>query len=213
MSRVAFTRFLFPAFCCTFAATCSLAAVAGEIDVENSKVYVFVPKRGAGHEHGVEGRLSAGALQLGAAEQAGTMTFDLRSFDADTTAARRFLRLPGETDADTAAKVNANMRGEAVLDTARHPTAEFQIVSASALNEAADPLGTPYELNGVLTLHGVRKELRVRAFAQSVNGLTRVRGKFTLKQTNFGIVPFSKLLGAIGVGDELTVYGDLWIKP
>jgi hypothetical protein len=33
-----------------------------------------------------------------------------------------------------------------------------------------------------------------------------------LKQTDFGIKPFSKLLGAVVV-DELAIYGDIYLTP
>ena len=38
-----------------------------------------------------------------------------------------------------------------------------------------------------------------------------LRGGFTLLQSQFGITPFTKAFGAVGVADELKVYGDLWV--
>ena len=40
-----------------------------------------------------------------------------------------------------------------------------------------------------------------------------MRGTVELKQTDFGIKPYSKLFGAVGVSDELRVYGEIWIRP
>jgi len=31
-------------------------------------------------------------------------------------------------------------------------------------------------------------------------------------QSQFGITPFSKAFGAVGVTDQLTIWGDLWIS-
>jgi polyisoprenoid-binding protein YceI len=101
------------------------------VDLQTSRVYVFVGKRGLGHEHAVEGSLAAGTLRLGAAEQAGRLVFDMRSFRADTAAARRLLELPGETDPDTHRQVTDNMLGPDVLDVARHPQAIFDVASAN----------------------------------------------------------------------------------
>ena len=80
----------------------SLAGMAhgGTVDVARSRIYVFVGKTGAGHEHAVEGKLSKGELDL-SRQNAGSLTFDLKSLSADTAAARKVLRLAGETDANT----------------------------------------------------------------------------------------------------------------
>lgn len=189
-------------------------AQTGSIDVERSRIYVFVAKKGAGHEHGVEGRIASGSVLLGQARQAGAISFDLRSFVADTAPARRFFNLPGETDADTQSQVNANMHGAAVLDTQRFSSAEFRIEAATPTPPQADQPGKqPYVLDGEFTLHGVKRAVRIATVAESADGLIRVRGKLALKQTDFGIRPFSKFLGAVGVADEVQVFGDLWLRP
>jgi hypothetical protein len=38
-----------------------------------------------------------------------------------------------------------------------------------------------------------------------------IRTQFSVLQSQFGITPFTKLLGTIGVADKLTIYGDAWI--
>ncbi len=196
----------------TFTAN-TASAQSGSVSLEHSKIYVFVGKKGAGHEHGVEGRLAAGELHLDRAQDSGSLTFDVRNFAADTDAARKFFNLPGQTDADTQAQVNANMHGKAVLDSGKFPTAELVIKSVQALPPEANVAGRPYQLDGEFTLHGVKKPLRVIATGESVNGWLRLRGRFAMKQTDFEITPFSKFLGAVGVTNELRVYGDLWIQP
>jgi hypothetical protein len=44
-----------------------------------------------------------------------------------------------------------------------------------------------------------------------VNGYTRIFGNFSILQSDFGIMPFRKALGAVGVADRLTIYGELWV--
>ena len=102
----------------------------GDVDLVASRVYVFVGKTGLGHNHAVSGLLQAGRVAIGAADQAGVLVFDMRSFTADTAEARKALGLPGETDASTQKQVQANMTGPDVLDVTRHPTATFLIRSA-----------------------------------------------------------------------------------
>ena len=190
------------------------ASQAGGIDVTRSNIYVFVDKTGAGHQHAVEGKLAKGELDLNRPQNAGSLTFDLRSLSADTTAARKALRLPGETDADTRSQVTANMLGATVLDTAKFPTAELKVQKLQALPvDPKEPGQQPYQLDGELTLHGIKRPVQFKVTVASVDGQTRMRGSADLKQTQFGIKPFSKLLGAIGVADDVRVYGEIWIKP
>jgi polyisoprenoid-binding protein YceI len=184
----------------------------GAISTEASRVYIFVGKTGLGHEHAVIGKLKSGELHLGATQNAGQLVFDMTSFTADTAEARQALGLSGTTEASTQQQVNTNMRGTAVLNTAKFPTAEFRIDSAMArgMNSEGEP---QYELKGELTLHGVARPLTLAAhIPASRNGYHRVRCAFRLLQTDYGMIPFRKALGAVGVTDELRVYGDVWVS-
>jgi len=178
-----------------------------------SRVYVFVDKKGAGHQHGVEGRLSGGSVIPGRTEQAGRLTFDMKSFAADTAPARKHYGLEDDVEAEEQAEISTTMRGASVLDAANHPTAEFVIHSAQPSPPQADRPGTHYEIDGELTLHGVGRPVGFTARAETIDGRIRLRGTFSLKQTEFGIRPFKKLLGVVGVADELKVFGELWLRP
>ena len=187
----------------------------GNVDLQASRVYVFVGKTGLGHDHGVEGRLKSGQVTLGATESAGRLEFNMQSFDADTDAARRYVGLQGSTDAGTRRQVNDNMKGAAVLDVQRHPTAVFEIASAQAVVAAGKggPQGLPqYDLSGKFTLHGRTAPLRIRVTVEEKDGRTHLRGSFTILQTTYGIRPYSKAFGAVGVADRLTIHGDVWLK-
>lgn len=183
--------------------------VPGDVDLAGSRVYVFVAKSGLGHDHAVTGMLQAGRLRLGAAEQAGVLVFDMRSFRADAADARKLLGLAGETDEGTRKQVDSNMLGPAVLDVATHPTATFEV--RSALPAAQQPANgkTAYDLVGTFTLHGVPRPVAVRAEAEAAGPFVRLWGGFPVKQTDFGMKPYSKLGGVVGVADELKIYGDI----
>jgi polyisoprenoid-binding protein YceI len=185
------------------------ALAAGDVDRTGSRVYVFVGKTGLGHDHAVTGSLQSGHLRLGAAEQAGSLVFDMRSFRADLPDARKLLGLAGETDAGTRKQVDENMLGPAVLDVATHPTATFAI--RSALPSANQPANgkIAYDLIGTFTLHGVAKPVAARAEAEKVGPFDRLWGGFTIRQTDYGIKPYAKLGGVIGVADELKIFGDI----
>lgn len=184
----------------------------GDIDLASSGVYVFVGKTGLGHEHAVAGRIKAGAIHLGAAENAGKIVFDMQSFVADTPEARKYIGLEGETDPSTAEQVTTNMLGAQVLDAAKHPTAEFAIDSCQLLKGASKRGFPRYQLDGTFALHGVQKPIRVVAELDAEQeGRAHLRGAFKILQTDYGIKPFSKALGAVGVANELTIWGDFWL--
>jgi polyisoprenoid-binding protein YceI len=184
-----------------------------EIDPQLSRVYIRVGKTGLGHPHGVEGRLASGHLFLGATQNAGDLVFDMRTFIADTPAARARVGLEGDTDAATQKKVNANMRGPDVLDVESFPQARFRITSATP-RRATQPGEPPvYDLVGQFTLQGVTRPLRFEAVVTSEKGRSGVAGRFSIKQTDFGITPYTAALGAVGVADTLEIWGDLWFAP
>lgn len=202
-------------------ATAATATAAGSavpaqrltVRLEDSRVYVFVGKTGLGHDHGVEGRLRSGWLTPGASADAGELVFDMQSFDADTAAARRYVGLPGTTDASTRRQVNDNMRGPAILDVRRFPTATFRIRSARPVSSRG-PGGRPlYQLDGSFTLHGITHPLQVMADVTEADGAWRVQGSFAIQQTAYGITPFRKALGAVGVTNQLKIHGDLRVLP
>ncbi|WP_197526670.1 YceI family protein [Botrimarina colliarenosi] len=186
---------------------------AGDLYLPSSRVYALVGKTGFGHEHGVTGGLKSGRLLLGATQDAGELVFDMTSFTADTDAARRFVRLEGASSESTRQQVTANMLGSDVLNVAKFATARYRI--DSAVEELGQGTNTArrYRLTGQLTLQSVTRPLSVLAEVDLKNGWNRVRGSFRLKQTDFGIKPYTKAFGAVGVADEMTVWGEFWVAP
>jgi len=183
----------------------------GQIDLGNSRVYVYVGKTGLGHEHGVVGRIRQGAIQLGADQNAGQIVFDMASFEADTAKARKYVGLNGSTEKSTKRKVNANMRGPGVLDIRQYPTALFTVRSSRPLSTKSERGFPQYRLDGKLTLHGVAQPVRITVDAEPKDGWIHLRGGFSMLQTSYGITPFSKAFGAVGITDQLKIWGDIWI--
>jgi polyisoprenoid-binding protein YceI len=185
----------------------------GDVQTVASRVYVFVDKRGLGHQHGVEAKLTSSTLVLGADQNAGRLVFDMTSFNADTPAARRYVGLSGTTDEGTRSAVNENMRGPAVLHVSKYPTATFEVASAKATGKSSRRGSPTYRLEGQFTLHGATQPLAILVEVEQARGWLHVRGNFTISQTSYGITPYSKAFGAIGVADQLKIYGDLFVAP
>lgn len=183
----------------------------GDVFLGGSRAYVFVGKTGLGHEHGVVGLLKEGRINLAAPRDSGMFVFDMASFAADTPEARKYVGLEGVTDASTQQQVNANMQGEYVLDSAKHPTATFVIKQIAKLDKPSQRNLPQYVLTGDFTLHGATRPIQVVADTEEQGGWIHLRGGFKMLQSQWGIKPFTKAFGAVGVADELTIWGDLWI--
>jgi polyisoprenoid-binding protein YceI len=157
------------------------------------------------------GQLMASKLQLDATHDAGLLVFDMKSFAADSDTARKYVGLSDTEPTSTQREVSATMLGKAVLDAAHHSTASFTVQSAIKLPKPSARGLAQYQLLGDFTLHGVAHPIQVVAEAEEQNGWVRLRGGFNLRQSQFGIRPYRKAFGAVGVADEVKVYGDLWI--
>jgi hypothetical protein len=185
------------------------AQSAGNVILERSAVFILVGKTGLGHEHGVIGRLQAGQVSLGRNKDAGQLIFNMATFDADSSEARQYVGLKGETNESTRKQVNANMLGKDVLNVAKFPTAALTIDSALPLAPAPGASGTRYELSGSFTLQGVTKPLKLTCEATPQKDGLRLTTGFVVRQSDFGIKPYSAALGTVGVADELKIWGDL----
>lgn len=183
----------------------------GDVDAKNSRVYIRVDKTGFGHVHGVVGMLRSGHVALDADQRAGQLVFDATSFLADVAYAREYLAIEGEIAADTQREVTANMLGAEVLDVKQFPTATFDVVSTRKTPQPSRQGLPVYEFVGEFTLHGVKRPLTFQAEVENRGQFLRIRGQFPLRQSEYGIKPLRKALGAVGVADELTVHGDILV--
>lgn len=184
----------------------------GDVDTKLSRVYVFVGKKRLGHEHGVEGTVKEGEIHLASSEKPGKIVFDMASFTVDTQAARDYVGLEGTTGEDERNNVTSTMISSKVLHVEEHPTAIFEISRIERLDEATDDGDPLYEFAGKFTLRGKTNDVTFRAATtEEKDGRVRLQGDFRIKQSDYGIKPYSAFFGTVAVTDELKVYGDLWI--
>lgn len=189
---------------------------SGDVELGQSRVYVKVGKVGLGHEHAASGMIKSGSLRLeqpDASGSFGTLVFDMTSFEADSDASRAYIGLAGKTDDDTRKKVNENMLGKEVLDVQKYPTATFEAKKVVKLEEKSKRGLPKYKFEGDFTLHGTTRPIEFTADVETVKGWYHLRGGFAILQSNFGMKPYTTMLGAVGVADRLAIYGDLYIAP
>lgn len=175
------------------------------VDAGASEVRLLVYRAGPlarfGHNHVVIGRprgeIVAGAT---AAKSGFRLELAVASLAVDDPAAR------AEEGADFSSRVSAaarsgtreHMLGKDVLDAADYPNIE--IASASL----AGPRWNP-EVTARVTLRGAARELRFPAAVVQDGGRLTVIAKFALRQSDFGITPYSALGGGLRVRDRIDV--------
>jgi polyisoprenoid-binding protein YceI len=186
------------------------ASEALKVDSGASRIYVKVGAEGHGHVHGVVGRLESGTVGL-TSRSAGGLVFDMTTFVADSAEARRVFGWTKTVSPSDQQKITATMLGSDVLDVARYPRAVFAITTVIPLD--GQPLGNAgrYQLAGELTLHGVTRPIRATVSAEQAErpNVVRMRGKFAILQSDYGMKPYSALAGLVRVADRLEIQGDL----
>lgn len=176
------------------------------LDPGASRVRVFVfrggPLASAGHNHVVAVTDFRGAVHLPA--DPGRARFDLvfpvDGLAVDRPADRRGVAgaFDSEPDAEAVRGTRGNMLGGEVLDAAAHPRVGLHAVAVTGRLPVLD-----LELR--VTLRGARHTLTVPVWIERADERLVATGQFRLRQSDFGIEPFSALGGALQVGDALAV--------
>ena len=149
----------------------------------------------AGHDLVIEatswnGRVTVNPSDL--AQSSVTVEVDVDSFEVrEGTGGVKPL-----TDSDRS-EIKRTIR-EKILHTSQHPTITFQSTSVGGSPEALT-------VDGELTIMGVTRPAAVQG---AVRDDGRVRGSATVAQSDWGIKPYSALLGALKLADEVTIEVD-----
>jgi polyisoprenoid-binding protein YceI len=138
----------------------------------------------------------------------GSGAFDLRIV-VDASSLRETTTRLGEA---SRALIGREVAGPEVLDAGRFP--EIRVRAAGML--PSPPRGEEErdgEMRAEVTLRGETRSLPV-AFRLTASGAGfRARGTVLLRQTDFGMTPFTTAMGTIGVDDELRIEFDLLLHP
>jgi polyisoprenoid-binding protein YceI len=111
-------------------------------------------------------------------------------------------------------KVDTQAAGPNVLDAAHHPQIEFRSERIELTpSPAAGTTHARGTIHGTLTLRGRSVPTDVRFEAEQASGAWRVRGTARVKQSDFGIKPFSGFGGTVRVKDEMSVDISLTLRP
>ena len=174
------------------------AKLVYEIDPVASRVVIEVRRGGAlaqlGHDHVVVARDVSGYVAPD--EGRADLYVPLDRLVVDEPDARAQARFEGQPPEDAVAGTRTNMLRK--LDADAHP---FAVVAVRGVGKDA----TGAWLSATIGVNGVDRALRIPAQIVSTSEVVSVTGEVTLAQTDFGIVPYSILAGALQVQDPVAI--------
>jgi hypothetical protein len=178
------------------------------VDSTYSLVTMTVRRGGSlarlGHDHLIASHTLQGLIDVQASRADLYMALD--ELVVDEPALRAEAGLDTQPSAADIAGTRSKML-EHVLETRQFP---FALIQVSAIEKTA----TGWSLSAAITLHGVRREFELPVQMETSPEGMRVSGGFELRQSDFGITPFSILGGAIRVQDwislRFTVASSVW---
>jgi polyisoprenoid-binding protein YceI len=184
----------------SLAASAQAKARSYTISADESNVWVFVGKAGLfsalGHDHEIGIKSFSGSVnvpQSGAG--GGALELDIET--------KSFVVLDKEVDDKDRTKIFTAMHND-VLESEKFQKITFKSVSVSDLKPTGEG-SYSLTLNGDLTLHGVTKRIALPATVAITPGQLRAVGKYTLKQTDYGIKVYSAGGGTVKVKNEVVV--------
>jgi polyisoprenoid-binding protein YceI len=170
----------------------------------------------AGHNHVIASHALRGTIYVPRDVLASSFEVhvDVAALTVDESSLRAQLASPDfPPDVPDSAKAGTrrNMLGEALLDAAHNPEIVLRALSlerpaAAAAAGAAGAADTDTVLAHVQsTVRGEARTFVVPLRYRLGNGQLIVTGEFPLRQSDLGLTPFSALLGALQVQDEMQV--------
>ena len=172
-----------------------------------SNFRVFVGKAGffsaLAHDHDIGVKSFNGRVVVPEAGAGGGSL----EMEVDATSLEVLDTKPSESDKK---KIFDAMHNE-VLESAKHPKITFKSVSVSDVKQTGNDAYS-FVVNGDLTLRGVTKRIAVPVAATITTQQIRTTGKYTLKQTDYGIKPYSAAGGTVKVKDEVVINFDIVAK-
>jgi polyisoprenoid-binding protein YceI len=170
------------------------------ISAGESNLWVFVGKAGLfsafGHDHEIGIKSFSGRIdvpQVGAS--GGSLGIEIET--------KSFVVLDKEASEKDRAKIFDAMHKE-VIESEKFQKITFRSVSVSDLKPTGEG-SYSLVLNGDLTLHGVTKRIALPATVTITPEQLRAVGKYTLKQTDYGIRVYSAGGGTVKVKNEVVV--------
>lgn len=171
-----------------------------QIDTAQSLIAVTVRRGGVlarlGHDHVVASHKITGTVAP--SQNRADFQFRLDEMKIDETDLRLLAGLEKQPSADAIEGTRHNMLTK-VLDAERYPVVEIHAERGAA--------GQPLQV--AITLHGVTRTMAIPVELREEKGVINVKGTVNLKQSDFGLTPFSVMGGAMAVQDQMELRFEL----
>ena len=175
-----------------------------------------------GHDHVIASRTVQGVVAPAPGRAA--FAFRLDEMSVDEESLRQAAGLTTTPSADAIAGTRHNMLVR-VLDAERYPWVRVDARRIDARRIDARRIGArPIDagsngdggelLDADISLHGVTRKVQVPVqISQAADGSVQASGSLLLKQSDFGIVPFAILGGAMAVQDQMELAFRITARP
>jgi polyisoprenoid-binding protein YceI len=179
---------------------------AFDIDSAETRITVLVYRAGPlarlGHNHAITSGGETGVIWLGStpASSGFEIHVPVTAFDVDDPQARAEAGadFPGAVPDEARAGTTTNMLRAEVLDAAHYPEIVVRSVSATGTWEQAT-------VRASVRLKDLERSFDVPVAIDRAADRITVTGAFAVRQTDFGITPFSVAGGAIQVADTINI--------
>jgi polyisoprenoid-binding protein YceI len=183
-----------------------LAAVAAmpagcdeySIDPGRSEMVVKIFKAGLAsglaHDHVIRASEFAGTVVWNPGQPTAAqieIQADARALVVDEPEVRARYQVEGELSDDKRRDVRETMESAKQLDVQAHPDMAFHSTSVRATGDGS------IEVTGDLTLHGVTRSISFRTSPVLVEGTLSAEAEIDFLQSDFGIKPYTAMLGAV----------------
>lgn len=189
--------------------------VVYKLDPGQSQIYVQVFKdpstlaAGLSHDHVIAAKGWSGTFTFDAANPAackGELSVPVAQLENDKADLRKKVGYDTQLDDSARAEVKEHMLDDEQLDAKKYPTINLKISSCSGT-------GSNITVNAALTLHGQSKTLAVPMSLSASPGELSAKGTFKVNHTDFGMEPFSAMLGQLKNLNELKFTVQVKGKP
>jgi polyisoprenoid-binding protein YceI len=203
--------------CCVLAAGAALAAAGRtyKIDPAQSSVFMVMLKAPSAansfsHDHAFRAPDVTGTLTWDpAAPLQSTVNVVVKTgtIIADEASTRKRMGLEGEATARELTAIDRDMKGPEFLDVERYPTVTFTSTSVARNDDGR------LFVTGDFTMHGTTRTVELPVtITTTLNGVIG-DGRLVVKQSDYGIKPCVRFLGAVKCADEVTLLLHLVGRP
>lgn len=175
------------------------------LDAKKSQLVIQVFKDGAAaafaHDHTVHATEMSGEVVADPAspeKSKVSVTVQTKSLVNDDPQVRRQFGLDPTVPEKDKRSVEESMKGTDQLDVARYPTMSF-------VSTSVEKSGDKVTLTGDFTLHGVTRPIKMPISVKIDGNTLTGEGKVRMKQSDWGIQPYSAFLGAVKNKDEIVL--------